>query len=622
MFSTQPRKATLVALMAMASYLAGCDRAKEALSDRAEKITRAAPVPVAVQAAQEALLRSTSSDPQAQRRAQDLYRQLVDARALTCSTGVDVGRLDTVEVVRGKLVNKACFQERDAEMAAWIGARRVGVELARAPIAAWSPTERRLVIPAPGKQVASVVAAANANVVVAFDSDVATAIAIPSGKTIGTMRIGGASTTQAQLSPNGRLLALPIGGRSLEIFDVESGDSIWKTDQFSEVVAWLPEAEALLLRTRDSTALLLDTRSAKAQPFAASDASPTWSVPAPGDPRRVLVGTAYSATLIEYARDAQGQLTINPVRQWRLPPPGVTSSWPLLMDSGRKLVFKSMRDLAWFDLESGQGGVWPLSQVGGLGFTKLSETTVLFDMSIGMARGTRLLDIVSATVSTVPVEEVEAGLLWPTAAPQGYVRRGHRSIAVGSSVSADKAQPLDRFLADALMEQQLAFMKSQAASADPSRSAAAAAPFATRPVVQAPMLSDIPADAQVMVVGVYEPSNRVRVPGNPRAGSGSVRITLTPGRAPLVLVLSNYEATRWIVQGDRKIAAVLLSGYGDSSVIGPGSDKSVRIGSTHAYSMDSPEYQKLKQDIARYVANPVRVFQGKYSASEFTVGTL
>ncbi len=36
--------------------------------------------------------------------------------------------------------------------------------------------------------------------------------------------------------------------------------------------------------------------------------------------------------------------------------------------------------------------------------------------------------------------------------------------------------------------------------------------------------------------------------------------------------------------------------------------------------MEGPEYQKLKQDIARFVPNAVRLFQGKYSASEFSVG--
>ncbi len=85
--------------------------------------------------------------------------------------------------------------------------------------------------------------------------------------------------------------------------------------------------------------------------------------------------------------------------------------------------------------------------------------------------------------------------------------------------------------------------------------------------------------------------------------------------------MSSYEPTRWIIQGnERKLAAVLLSGSAQSSVIGPGDEHVVRIGSTFAYAMESPQNAQLKRDIARYVSNPVRAFHGKYAASDFTVG--
>jgi hypothetical protein len=90
---------------------------------------------------------------------------------------------------------------------------------------------------------------------------------------------------------------------------------------------------------------------------------------------------------------------------------------------------------------------------------------------------------------------------------------------------------------------------------------------------------------------------------------------------PLVLALSSYEAVEWDIRNNgRPIAAVLLSGYHESKVLpGNGQVKTVMIGQQYAYKIDSPEYPALKAIMARYVPNPVHLFQGRYSASEFNV---
>jgi hypothetical protein len=67
------------------------------------------------------------------------------------------------------------------------------------------------------------------------------------------------------------------------------------------------------------------------------------------------------------------------------------------------------------------------------------------------------------------------------------------------------------------------------------------------------------------------------------------------------------------------VSAVLLSGYHESSVFGADDAQVLRIGSNHAYKIDSPDYMTLKKNVARYVGNPVRTFQGAYSAQSFTV---
>jgi hypothetical protein len=88
----------------------------------------------------------------------------------------------------------------------------------------------------------------------------------------------------------------------------------------------------------------------------------------------------------------------------------------------------------------------------------------------------------------------------------------------------------------------------------------------------------------------------------------------------VVLALSSYEPVTWVINSNkRKISAILLSGYYESSVVGHGNTQVLKIGGKYAYKIDSPEYLHLKQDIARYVSNPVQSFQGRYTAREFMV---
>jgi hypothetical protein len=122
----------------------------------------------------------------------------------------------------------------------------------------------------------------------------------------------------------------------------------------------------------------------------------------------------------------------------------------------------------------------------------------------------------------------------------------------------------------------------------------------------------------VSFIGVYEAASTSPSSGGNR--TGGIRVNVTPGSTPLVLVLTSYEPVRWnINSGNRKISAILLSGNAQSSVISPGNPQVLKIGSAYAYKMDSQEYARVKQDIARYVSNPVQSFQGGYKGQDFSV---
>jgi hypothetical protein len=134
-----------------------------------------------------------------------------------------------------------------------------------------------------------------------------------------------------------------------------------------------------------------------------------------------------------------------------------------------------------------------------------------------------------------------------------------------------------------------------------------------------PLLTDVPANARISVIGVYEGTANATGSTISRR-VGSVRINVQPGSTPLVLVLASYEPVHWLINANgRKISKVLTSGYNDSTVIGAEGATMIKIGSKYAYKIDSREYLMLTQDLARYIANPVQLFQGAYTGREFSV---
>lgn len=92
----------------------------------------------------------------------------------------------------------------------------------------------------------------------------------------------------------------------------------------------------------------------------------------------------------------------------------------------------------------------------------------------------------------------------------------------------------------------------------------------------------------------------------------------------MVLVLSSYEAVNWVLSQSTssRLAAVLVSGYGASSVAGQGKAQVLRIGSTYAYAAGSSEYVRLRQAVTQYTGSrEIKSFQGSYKGSEFSVGS-
>jgi hypothetical protein len=477
---------------------------------------------------------------------------------------------------------------------------------------------------------------------------------LPTGKQISAFTSPEQSYRAAAVSPNGRLVAVP-GNKGMRFFDVETGQSLWSTQKYSDVIAWLPQVQAIVLSQAGTSApFAMDARLAKIEPYPAAEKRLTWSAPLAGD--QLLVGNQNTASVMQHVRSAAGALEVSATKQWALPSPGITNGVPHLMQQGKKLVWISARDLGWLDLESGQQGTWSLASLNVNAIAKASETNLVFNVyAQGTGIETRVLDLDTRNVGTAKDLDGRDGQLFALPPRAAFLKRSSNAVVLAGSVESENPQDLERLVADANLAQQLAKLdRTEAPGYSPERAAqiealarqvramntasairdglprdvverirrgsgsgvasdaaaqaaANAAPAAAR---LQPMLTDVPANARVAFVGVYEPEPR----------GGSVRINVAQDSLPLVLVLSSYESVNWVINpGGRKIAAVLVSGYKPSTVTGQGKADVLRVGSRYAYKLDSSEYLNLKTDVARYINNPIQSFQGAYKGQAFEV---
>ncbi len=649
-----------LALLGVCALLAACDQLSAGLTPTTERINTAFPLSDSLQTARNALNTSLEGNKAAQQTITEQYGRLMNLRALTCTAKTPIGRFDTPAKIKGKVTDLECFQKQDVRLAEWIGLQRLALAMAQPALVPVSDLPAKALLPNINDATGQVSVAAAANVMVVKGAQRYSVVQLPGGKQLSTFPVPEQTYRPASLSPNGRVLAVPTGSRNLRLIEVETGNVLWTTEDYAELIAWLPQVNAALLaQTNTGVPHLLDIRNSTIEVYPAAEKRLTWAISMPAANGKYLVGSGQTASLMELARAANGSLEAAPLKQWRLTGNAGSNSAPFLMNQGNKLVYQSGQDLGWLDLQSEQQGSWQLSALQANGFSKLDEQSILFDSwaSGSTPAASRVLNITQGTVSSAKNLDARDGALIPLLPRNGYIKRSNSAVTIGSAVEAETPQSLDALVSEALLARQLARVAAAGAAADNDansersryheqlaaqvramNAAAAARDGLPRDVIEAirrgnspgssgapfppgakPLLTDIPANARVAVVGVYEAVASTAGASRSASRVGPVRINVQPGATPLVLVLSNYEPVRWIINSNgRKISAILTSSYGEATVIGANT-RVLKIGTKYAYKMDSREYEALRQDIARQVANPVNSFQGAYRGQEFSV---
>lgn len=609
----------------------------------ADKVNAALPVSAEVRVAQERLAALLKQEPDALKAVEEQVDARMVLRALNCTKNVKIGRLASVAEVQQLVTDRSCFQEQDNELLQFYGIRTVGLLLARPPLRPLKPAGQLTPLAHPKFERFDVGAIARDAGVAYLQGPLGNGVIVelPGAAPIATIdRSMGWGHLGTRLSPNGRLL---VGneGQSSVFYDAETGSNCWEAPRSMRLLEWLPHVNGLLMTNASGGVSLLDgTRGTSIEePLAPKNSNYAAATPGnePGSTPRTLVGTNNSFVLLEHARTAAG-LTSTAHKQFQIPySGGISIGPPVSMRSGQSVIFVTSRDIGWLDLGSGASGVWKTSGFFQPVFSKLSETRIVLN-SVGPRGFPRVwaFDIDALTVAPLELGDFP-GTILSIGDRVGFLLR-EKSLSFGDKADAGAAEPMEKVVARAELEQQLAKLQALSQAADPSQgvnpamnrlglpasmvgiSAPPVSGTATPAIPIVPGLEGLPKDAQVHIVGVYEGK---RPSGSPAADRRQpVRVVVRGTGHPMILVLAGYEPVTWqVANTGARIVAVLLSGDASSSVAGAGSVPILRIGHHFAYKAEGEEYQALRLAVARYTGSaPIRSFQGAYTGSDFSLG--
>lgn len=642
--------------LAMCTALGACTQIEEMAMPVADKVNAAYPVAGEVRLAQDRLHTKLAADAKALEAAKAQFASRMSLRALSCTQHRSIGRLDSVATVRAMALPATCFQEQDQALQQFLGARLIGALMAGPPLRPLQPLGPFVRLPSAG--MAHVYAATFAP-----EAGVAllrgprgehVAVQVPGGAQIAVLPQLAPTGFEARLSHNGRVVAFSTQGQGLVFVETETGSRILELPQAGSFVAWLAEVGGFVHAGTQGKLMLVDTATGASGPHPLALGNASWGLQLPGKASQLLLGNGRHIELISHERQTDGIRAVS-IKQYPLAEGlSVSSRSPVPMLQGKRLVFQSMLDIGWLDLESGQSGAWKVAPPLEMPFAKIDETH-LYLVSVARDRLTTQawsFDIAAETVAPIDLAGIAVGALLPIGERAGVLRRSNEAW-LGDAMPAGAPVPLAQLTGEYALQQQMAKLESQLQSQlqaqaqiqTPGRPLSPAeaqlqarlraegyppgsgspgqrwrdAGVAPVPVQAAPGLADAPRDAQVHIVGVYEGKSLGAGPANmPRP----VTVNVMPSARPVVLVLASYSSVRWtVLNHGAQIAAVLLSGYEPSTVSGLSQTTTLRIGSQYAYAPNTAEYAKLREAVVAYTGpRVIRTFQGSYAGQEFTVG--
>jgi hypothetical protein len=614
------RQAAAVGLMCIAA--SGCG-----LTDRFDaperRINTAVPSNSAVQAAHQMLLAQTTGQVEAQKAIDQAWAHRLKLRALACSRGYTPGWRDSAADIRSRISDATCLQDADRVLQLWVGLQRVRLMLAQPALRAVSTDATPPTI-SHTEQIYNLTPAREAAVALLTGPTGFDIVDLRSAKSLFREASGQSPNSLMSVSPNGRLFYQASAGKVV-IRASEGGETLVELSPADGLV-WL-DANAVAIRRNNTQALqVLDL--ASGEESAMPGGNTTWAyaaVRAPGANNRfVLLGTQ-GATQIEVI-DAGGRYEARLLAER-----GPSNGKAFAQNTGDMSADGSM----WVD---GHQGVRVLSldslELAEPSFSPLSTQTAWatptageFVLSAALPTGDGITSQFNyyvyshsaGTLARIKRDPESSTKYKYVASVKRLALMDGRTVRYLDKLPVDEPQPVAVAAAAFLDEMNQRRIAAAAKAAD---AAVQSTPIHGRPTA-APLLPQL-ADTQVEGVGVYE-GEGARHGGAQARTPGVVEVRVRRSPRPITLVLASYEPVRWMIvsEGGARLAAVLVSGYHQSSVVGAGDARVVQIGQAYAYEQKPTgggNYSDLQRDVTRWVGKPIGVFQGRYQGSRFSVG--
>lgn len=619
----------LVTALALVLTLAGCD---EFSFGPEAKINAAIPLSPELVSQKNALLNELASSKRGAFNTE--WGRRMKLRALTCAKGFSPAWYATSASTREKLTDHACFQEHDNDIAKWIGYQRIGILLAKPALKPIPANPTKFLV---GEEsIKGFSFASEAGVAMLGTSKETTLIVdLQSGQILYRNNTGGGDI--GGFSPNGRMMTVADKAHShVKVFNTETGEEIGKIQKTREwKLYWLGNEGAIYVKDGEFKTFLMDFATGTESELGAIRGEVNGVFRVPGEKNKFVIGTYDTVVKAEISR-SDGRLKLDILneqklegRAWSRNLTGQTADYRFLFNGEQSgLVITNVETLEQEKIEFGPGafihGITATADpdkllirtnAAILGDTTQQTRDTLYSIS---DKSLALLQSKERGNFPVFVPTINALLSGTGRLDVINLSPAEPAIAVAKIAAERRQIETDRKLAEADRQWNLSQGNQRLPSAQQGST------FPTPSISPAPIISplgSLAGNARIEAIGVYQATNPNARPGEPRK-TGIVEVRVRRSDKPIVLVLSSYEPVRWMLisESGARLAAILLSGYHQSSVVGAGSSQIVNLGQNFAYSSDSREYKMLDEEVMRMTGRRIQMMQGRYDGSAFSVG--
>lgn len=439
-----------------------------------EKITKAFPPTAEVRISLENLEAVAPPNDKSLASFRNIYESKLALRALTCAQNVNISRFDSVENVKKLKLDRDCLREQDDQLMQLIGLKLVGLHLSGEPLRPLVKLGAPSVIhTADGREVSLAKSARKAGVaVLRWGRNEFSCVEIPSGKKIINLPpVSDASQRNFSISPNGRILAIPVNNRDIRFISTESGQNLWLARDFVELDAWLPEIDSALVKkytNGKNEVVLIDFKTTEIKSYpSAPDGYNSWAMSISDSPSRVLVGSHSEILLVENTRSEEG-VGSSIVKSLKLQSTeGINQGTLTLLLNGKAIAFSTgHQNFMLANFETGEEKTFETKELLlGRYAAKLNEDSILVDSYQHNPGASRYqpwaLNVKNSTLSPIETIEANSGEIYPLDGRVGFIRKERQKLWVADELKLGEPQPLSEMIAGRKLELQLIALENE-----------------------------------------------------------------------------------------------------------------------------------------------------------------